>query len=264
VSAALLIGLVPALAPAPVAAARPNLTLVGAATYEVRPEAGLVEVSVRLTATNHLRDTATRRYFFRTAFLTVLPGTSKFRISGGNGNPKVSVTSRTDTYTNLRFDLGADLAAGRSTTLTLTFDLKDPGGAPDRPLRISPSLLTFSAWAYATPDTPGASVVVRLPAGYDVLVGRGPLEGPEPDDSGDLLLASGIIAAPLKFVADISADRAVERTETTRTRPMSASSRALVRDSQPAQERHARPPPRAATTVAHVARAQYRHPRCDP
>jgi hypothetical protein len=219
---ALLLGLVPALAPAPVAAARPDLTLVGAATYVVLPEAGKVAVSVRLTATNHLRDTATRRYFFRTAFLSVLPGTSRFRISGGNGNPRVSVTSRTKTYTNLRIDLGADLAAGRSTTLTLTFDLKDPGGAPDRPLRISPSLLTFSAWAYATPDTPGASVVVRLPAGYDVLVGRGPLEGPELDDSGDLLLSSGSIASPLKFVADISADRAVERTETTRTVPLAA------------------------------------------
>ncbi len=215
-SAALLIGLVPALAPATVAAARPDLTLVGAATYDVLPEAGRVAVSVRLTATNHLRDTATRRYFFRTAFLSVLPGTTKFRISGGNGNPKVSVTARTKTYTNLRIDLGADLAAGRSTALTLSFDLKDPGGAPDRPLRISPSLLTFSAWAYATPDTPGASVVVRLPEGYDVLVGRGPLEGPESDGGLDRW-SSGAIAAPLKFVADISADRAVERTETTRT-----------------------------------------------
>ena len=219
-SAALLIGLVPALAPAPVAAARPDLTLVGAATYEVLPDAGLVEVSVRLTATNYLRDTATRRYFFRTAFLSVLPGTSKFRISGGTGNPRVSVTSRAETFTNLRIDLGADLAAGRSTTLTLTFHIKDPGGAPDRPIRISPSLLTFSAWAFATPDTPGASVVVRLPAGYDVLVGRGPLEGPEPDDSGDLLFSSGILASPLRFIADISADRAVERTETTRSVPL--------------------------------------------
>jgi len=225
---ALLIGLIPALAPVSVAAARPDLTLVGAATYDVRPDAGRVAVSVRLTATNHLRDTSSRRYFFRTAFLSVLPETSRFQISGGNGNPRVSVTARTETYTNLRIDLGADLAAGRSTALTLTFDLKDPGGAPDRPLRISSSLLKFSAWAYATPDTPGASVAVRLPTGYDVLVGRGPLEGPNPEGKTHERWSSGALASPLKFVADIAANRAVERVETMRTVPLAEGEAAVL------------------------------------
>jgi len=71
----LAVGVVPALAPAPVAAARPDLTLVGQTTYDVRPDEGRVAVTVRLRATNHLRDTVTRRFFFRTAVLTVLPGT---------------------------------------------------------------------------------------------------------------------------------------------------------------------------------------------
>ena len=148
---ALAIGLVPALAPSRVAAARPDLTLVGHATYDVLPDEGRVAVSVRLRATNHLRDTVARRFFFRTAFLTVLPGTSHFRISGGNGKPRVSVAQRRADYTNLRIDLGANLAAGRSTTLTLTFDLEDSGGAPERPVRITPSIVSFNAWAFATP-----------------------------------------------------------------------------------------------------------------
>ncbi len=213
---ALALGLLPALGPGPVAAARPDLTLVGHATYEVLPDEGRVGVSVRLRATNHLRDTVTRRFFFRTAFLTVLPGTSNFRISGGSGEPTVSVSKDTASYTNLRLDLGANLAAGRSTTLTLQFDLLDPGGAPDRPVRISPSVVTFDAWAFATPDTPGATVTVSVPADYRVVIGRGPLTGPTVSETGRHEWSSGPLDAPLDFVADVDADRLVEPIETSR------------------------------------------------
>ena len=213
---ALSIGLLPALAPARVAAARPDLTLIGHATYDVLPDEGRVAVSVRLRATNHLRDTVTRRFFFRTAFLTVLPGTSHFRISGGNGNPKVTVAQRRADYTNLRIDFGANLAAGRSTTLTLTFDLADPGGAPERSIRITPSITTFNAWAFATPDTPGATVALNVPAGYNVAIGRGPLDGPTTTKSGDQAWTSGPIDEPLEFVADVVADRLGTLVETQR------------------------------------------------
>lgn len=212
---------VSALAPAPVAAARPNLTIVGAATYDVRPDEGRVAVTVELTATNHLRDTPTRRYFFRTAVLTVLPGTSGFKLTGGGGTPKVSVRARTEAYTNIRLDFGANLAAGKTMKLTLTFDLKDPGGAADRPVRISPSLITFSAWAYATPETPGATVAVKLPTGYTTTVGRGPLAGPVVDKAGADVWTSGPLDAPLEFVADIAADRSADYVETAREVPLS-------------------------------------------
>lgn len=213
----LAIGVVPALAPVPVAAARPNLTLVGKATYDVLPEEGRVAVSVRLTATNYLKNTATRRFFFRSGFVTVLPGTSNFSITGGAATPKVSVSSETETYTNLRIDFGANLAAGKSTTLTLTYDIDDPGGAPDRPVRISPSLVSFAAWAVATPETPGATVDVRFPTGYSVTVLRGPLTGPVAADPGHELWSSGPLAKPLEFVADIAADRPLDYAETETT-----------------------------------------------
>lgn len=216
-AAVLEVGLVPGLTPAPVLAARPDLTMVGDATYDVLPEEARVAVSVRLTATNHLRDTVARRFFFRTGLLTVPPGASAFAISGGSGTPKVAVRTRAATYTTLRIDFGANLAAGRSTTLHLTFDLRDVGGAPDRPLRISPSLVTFSAWAFATPDTPGAAVAVRLPTGYSVDIGRGPLTGPEPDTADREIWISGSLDEPLEFIADVAADRPADYVETSRT-----------------------------------------------
>jgi hypothetical protein len=220
----LALGLVPALAPVPVAAATPSLTLVGATTYDVLPDQGRVAASVRVTATNRLKDSVTRRFFFRTAFITVLPGTSGFKIAGGSGQAKVSISSATPEYTNLKIDLGANLAAGKSTTLTLTFDLKDPGGAPDRPMRVSTSLVSFAAWAVATPETAGASVDVRFPTGYDVTIGRGPLNGPVATDAGHQLWSSGTLANPLEFVADLSADRPVDYQETNLKVALSAGS----------------------------------------
>jgi hypothetical protein len=220
VGIALGIGSVPALAPVAVDAATSGLTLVGATTYDVLPAEGRVAVGVVLTATNHLKDTAARRFFFRTAVVTVLPATSGFRISGGSGKAKVTVSQRTATYTNLKIDLGANLAAGKTTTLTLAFDLPDPGGAPDRAVRISPSLVSFAAWAVAAPGSTGASVAVRLPSGYDATIGRGPLAGPVADAAGHDTWSSGPIATPLTFVADVVAGRPTDYVETAVSVPL--------------------------------------------
>ncbi|HEY6012919.1 MAG TPA: hypothetical protein VIU37_02900, partial [Candidatus Limnocylindrales bacterium] len=153
------LGLAPGVGPALVAAATPSLTITGDATYDVLPDERRVAVTVHLVATNHLRNTVSRKVYFRTAFLTVQPGTSGFALRGGSGNPKVSVHESTDTFTSLKLDLGANLAAGKSTQLTLTFDIRDTGGDPARLVRVSPSLVTFGAWAFATPGTPGSTVL---------------------------------------------------------------------------------------------------------
>ncbi len=205
--AASAIGLGPAVSPLDVRAAAPSLTLVTAATYEVRPEEGRVVVTVRITATNTLKDTTTRRYFFDEGFLAVQPGTSNFVLTAAGGSPSVGVSSRSEDGIVLRLRFGSRIAAGKSLDLTLTYDLADPGGEPDRPVRISPSLVLFQAWAYASPETPGSSVEVRIPEGYSVALGRGPLDGPTLDAAGWLVFASGPLATPLTFVADITADR---------------------------------------------------------
>jgi hypothetical protein len=196
------------LAGTPIArAATPDLTLVAATTYDVEPAGGRVGVTAQITATNHLKDSVTRRFFFQTAYLAVLPGTSGFKITAPGKKPTVSVASKTSSYTLLKLGLGTQLAAGKSLVLTLHFDIRDPGGAPDRAIRVSPSIVSFTAWAFATADTPGSSVTVRFPAGYTVVVGRGPLSGPTNDASGRAVWASGRLSSPLTFIADFSADR---------------------------------------------------------
>jgi hypothetical protein len=193
---------------APIArAAAPDLTLITAATYDVEPTAGRVAVTTQITATNHLHDTTTKRFFFQTAYLAVLPGTSGFKITAPGAKPTVSVAAKASSYTLLKLNFGTQLASGKSLVLTLQFDIRDPGGAPDRAIRISPSIVSFTAWAFATADTPGSMVTVRFPAGYTVVVGRGPLTGPSNDSSGRAVWTSGRLTSPLTFIADFSADR---------------------------------------------------------
>jgi hypothetical protein len=201
-----IVGLAPGDGPSPVLAA-PDLTLVTATSYEVRPAEGRIAVTATVTATNHLSDTLTRRYFFDEGFLVVLPGTSNFAVTAASGSPSVAVSSRSPSGIVLRIDFGSRLAAGKSIVLTLTYDLLDPGGAPDRPLRISPSIVVFQAWASASDATPGSSVEVRIPEGYTTTIERGPLAGPVRDPAGWQVYSSGPLAAPLTFVADITADQ---------------------------------------------------------
>jgi hypothetical protein len=188
-------------------AATPDLTLVTTTTYDVVPEKALVHVTSAITATNHLKDTVTKQYFFQTAYLSVQPGASGFRLTAPGLKPSVAVSARKATYTLLKLNFGKKLGAGRALKLTLAFDEKDTGGAPERSFRVSPSIVAFTAWAFATPSTSGSSVNVRFPAGYTVTVGRGPLHGPTTDPGGRPVWTSGPLASPLSFIADLTADR---------------------------------------------------------
>ncbi len=193
--------------PAPVAAATPDLSLVGDADYVVVPDEATVRVAVDLTATNNRKDTSTRRYYFDEAFLAVQPGTETFAISSPDGKPTVRVASRNDEYTLLRIAFGQRLFSGRSTALRLTFELPDPGGSPGRDVRVGQALVTFPVWAFASDDTPGGSVTLSLPADYAVGFAAGSMDGPSDGADGVQVFRTGPLADPLDFFAYVVADR---------------------------------------------------------
>ncbi len=203
---------------AEVRAAAPNLTIVTDARYEVQPDAHRVRITVDMTLVNHLRDTATKRYFFDRALLSVLPGTSGYKLTwAGAGSPKVTVSKRTDDYTLLQLGLAQRLYSGKSAKYQLVFDLVDPGGAAARDIRIGPSLVSFPVWAFATNSTGGSTVQVTFPKGFEVQVQSGAMPAPTTASDGRVVLTTGKLAKPLTFFAFLVADRPADLVTTSLT-----------------------------------------------
>ena len=206
----------PLAAPSAAAATPTNgLSMIADARYTVDPAKHRVHVAVGLTATNHRTDTKTHRYFFDRAFLAVQPGTTAFRITSAGIHPTVGVQSRTKTYTLLRIDFGKQLGAGGTRLFNLAFDITDPGGTATRTTRIGTTLVSFGAWGFGTPGTPGGTVTVVFPAGFSVDVNAPELGTPTTDAAGNLTYASGPLASPLTFFAYFVADRPGAFQETT-------------------------------------------------
>lgn len=198
---------IPATAPS-VRAAAPDLTIVSDARYEVQPEQHRIRVTLNLVLTNHLKDTVTRRYYFDRAFLAVLPNTSNFKISwDGSGAPEVHVSEKTADYTLLRLDLGQRLFAGKSATYQLRFDLVDPGGEPTRDVRVGDTLVSFPVWAFATDETPGGTVQVVFPTGFQVDVEAGEIPEPTTAAAGQVIFQTAELDQPLDFFAYLVGDR---------------------------------------------------------
>ena len=223
--------------PVDVRAAAPDLTITSAAHYDVQPDQQRVQVTLDLTLTNHLKDTKTKRYYFDEAFLAILPGTSGFKLTwDGTGTPEVRASKKTNTYTMLRLVLAKRLYSGKSATYRLTFNLKDPGGAATRELRIGDSLVSFPVWAFATDATPGSSVSVSFPAGFEVEAQAGSIPPPTTDAEGRTVFDSGRLEQPLDFFAYLVADRPGAYTEQTVTAQVAQRSATIIVRSWPDDE----------------------------
>jgi hypothetical protein len=201
-------------APATVQAARPDLSMVIDARYDVHPDERLVRVVLDIRLTNHLKDTTTTRYFFDEAYLAVQPDVERLRASWeGAGSPRIAATKQAADHTLLRLDFAQRLYGGKSADYRVTFDMVDPGGEATRDLRIGQTLASFPVWAFGTEDTPGGSVAVVFPAGFEVDVEAGSIAVPVVEDDGRVVFRTGELAAPLDFFTYLVADRPAAYTE---------------------------------------------------
>jgi hypothetical protein len=191
-----------------VRAATPDLTFTSAARYDVQPDKNRLRVTVDLSLTNHLKDTRTKRYYFDHLSLVVVPGASDPALTwAGSGRARASVAGSSAKATTLRLDLAQRLYSGKSASYRLTFDVVDRGGPSTRTVRIGGSLVRFPVWAYASNDTPGSTVRVVFPAGFEASVASGRLPGPTTDATGRAIFQSARLKTPLTFFAYLVANR---------------------------------------------------------
>ena len=195
-------------APAEALAAGENLNFTSDARYHVQPENRRIRVTVDLHVSNPSRDTTTKRFYHDHAFVQVMAGASGFKVDwGGSGTPHVRVMQHRKHDTLIRVDFAKRLYSGKSATYRLTFYLNDPGGAATRDLRVGDSLVSFPVWAFATKSTPGSTVTVVFPKGYEVEVEAGKIPAATTDADGRTIFRSGKLAKPLDFFVYLVANR---------------------------------------------------------
>ena len=188
-------------------AASGDLTVVTAAAYLVQPTHARVQVTLDMTAVNHLSDTRTNRFFFDHAFLALQPGATGLRVVSGPKGARMSAVRRSSDSTLVRIDFGAKLYGGKSTSLRLAFSLTNSGQGARRLVRVGTSLITFPVWAFASDGASGSRVTVRFPAGYDVQVESGSFATSATAGDGGRVLATGALANPLAFFSYVSAQQ---------------------------------------------------------
>jgi len=182
-----------AAAPDRAAAAQTDLSFISSTTWTADPAAARIHVQVSLTATSHTVDTGGRRYFYDEIQLLLPPSASASTATSATGEAlPVAVQSASGAGVIVVVGLGQRLYSGQSGSVELQFDVVDPGGSPDRDLRISRNLFSFPVWAFGSPGTPGSSVTVVFPSGFTVAEEYGGLTR-SAFGSGGVVFSSGTL-----------------------------------------------------------------------
>lgn len=196
------------LAPAqPARAADDGLALVTQATYVAAPAEGRIHVSIDALATALTPDTATERTYYSGLTLVIQPGAVNPAAATAIGNPlPVSVADANDDLTAIAITFDRPVFYHERYAFTVSFDLPDAGGQPNRDVRIGTSLVAFPVWAFGSPATPGSHVEVYVPNGYTPTIEIGDLAPTDDVVGGATVLRSGQIADALSWFAYVTAE----------------------------------------------------------
>ena len=206
-AALVLLGLAPVALPGRIAlAADRGLVVVAQTRYEAQPENRQVHVTIDAVATSYTPNPEDGLAYYPSAIFAVQAGATNVAASSGGQSLAVSLDTSDPDFVGVTVTFAEGVYFEESYPYRVTFDLPDPGGAPDRNLRISSTIIAFPVWAFGSADEPGGSVTVILPGGFNPVVQGDELalsSGP----SGELVLATTSLPDPFDFFAYLSADR---------------------------------------------------------
>jgi hypothetical protein len=188
-------------------AADRGLVVIAQTRYEALPDARRVHVTVDAVATSYTPNPVDGLAYYPDASFTVQPGATNVAATSAGEPLVVDVDASDRNFLGVTVTLADGVFFEESYPYQVSYDLPDPGGAPDRNLRISPSIVAFPVWAFGTSGEAGGSVTVILPAGFrpsvqgdDLVSSTGP--------AGEIVLSTATLPDPFNFFAYVSADRA--------------------------------------------------------
>ncbi len=207
-SAVVLLSLVPVALPGGVArAADRGLVVVAQTSYVALPEERRVRVTIDAVATSYTPNPVDEIAYYPSSTFALQAGATGVAASSGGQPLAVAIDTSDPDFVMITVTFIDGVYFEQIYPFRVTFDLPDPGGgAPDRNLRISSTIVAFPIWAFGSAGEPGGSVTVILPGGFRPSV-QGDDLTPSIGASGEIMLATPSLPDPFDFFAYISADR---------------------------------------------------------
>lgn len=203
---AVLIGGLALVVPPAARAADTGMQVVTSTRYTAVPEEKRIAVQIDAVATNITPDPPNGRYFYTNVRFAVQPEIQDLTAESDGTILAATVVSTAAQFSTIEVAFGEAIYHGQSISFRVSFNISDPGGAPQRDVRVASSLVAFPVWAFGSSNTPGSSVTVVIPAGYSVQVEAGNLTS-TPGANGTTLLTATDIPDPYGFFAYITAER---------------------------------------------------------
>ena len=206
-AALVLLALAPAALPGHHArAADRGLVVIAQTRYVALAEQRRVHVTIDAVATSYTPNPADGLAYYPDVSFAIQTGATHVAATSGGTQLAVSVDAHDPDFQTVTVTFQEGVFFEESYPYQVTYDLPDPGGAPDRNVRISPSIIAFPIWAFGSSNEPGGSVTVVLPSGFRPGVQGAALKtttGP----NGEIVLATSSLPDPFAFFAYLSADR---------------------------------------------------------
>jgi hypothetical protein len=207
VAALALLALAPGGLPNHVArAADRGLVVVAQTRYEALPEQRRVHATIDAVATSYTPNPVDGLAYYPNVTFDVQPGATHVAATSSGQQLAVALDASHPDFVEVTVTFAQGIFFEQSYAYQVSFDLPDPGGAPDRNLRISPSIVAFPIWAFGSSGEAGGSVSVILPSGFNPSV-QGAVFATSTGPGGRIVLSTTSLPDPFNFFAYISADR---------------------------------------------------------
>lgn len=194
-------------------AADRGLVVVAQTRYEALPDQRRVHVTFDAVATSYTPNPDDGFAYYLDVSFAVQAGATNVVATSGETRLAVGLDAGDPDFLTVTVTFAEGIFFEQSYPYRVTYDLPDPGGAPDRNLRISPSIVAFPVWAFGSSGEPGGSVTVILPSGFRPSV-QGENLVSSTGSGGQIILSTESLPDPFAFFAYLSADRPGAFTDT--------------------------------------------------